>query len=233
MNLLDIFSGIAGFSIGLERAGMRTVGFCEIKEECRWLLRDKWPSVPIFEDIRTLTADRLGEPVDVIAGSFPCQPFSSAARGRNNAVDLWPEFLRLVREVRPAWVIAENVPGIGYDGVDRVCSDLEHEGYTVWPFDIDTALPQRQRGRIRFIWVAHANRDGEPRLAEHGEVAGLRVVPTHSQENDRKPMGMDDGLPHRMAGLHALGNAITPTIAELVGRAIMRCSALTSGEKHG
>lgn len=225
MNVLDLFSGIGGFSLGLERAGMRTVGFCEINPDCYSVLRKRWWGVPIYEDIHALTADRLGEPIDVIAGGFPCQPHSSASRGRKVAVDLWPEFLRVVREVRPAWVIAENVPGIGYDGVDRVCSDLEREGYTVWPFDIDTALPQRQRGRIRFIWVAHANRDSQPRLPQHGQMAGLREVPTHSQSNDRTPLGMDDGLPGRMAGLHALGNAVTPTIAELVGRAIMRCSA--------
>lgn len=230
MNLLDIFSGIGGFSLGLERAGMRTVGFCEIKAECRWLLRDRWPGIPIFGDIHTLTTDRLGEPIDVIAGGFPCQPHSSASRGRKVAVDLWPEFLRVVRDVRPDWVIAENVPGIGYDGVDRVCSDLEHEGYTVWPFDIDTALPQRQRGRLRFIWVAHANRDREPRRAEHGEVASLREVPTLSQAHDCAPLGMDDGLPQRMAGLHALGNAITPTIAELIGRAVMRAHTSTTSQ---
>jgi DNA (cytosine-5)-methyltransferase 1 len=145
-------------------------------------------------------------------------------------VDLWPELLRVVRELGPDWVLAENVPGIGYDGVDRVCGDLEDSGYTVWPFDLDSALPQRQRGRVRFIWVAHAHRDGQPRRPEHAEVASVRPVPRRRAADHCPPLGMDDGLPGRMDRLHALGNAITPTIAELVGRAVMR--AHTSTGEH-
>jgi len=222
VNVLDLFSGTGMFSLGLERAGMHTVAFCEKNSACQRVLRHHWPEVPIYDDVRELTSTRLGSRIDLVAGGFPCQPHSSAARGRNNAVDLWPEMLRVITEIRPDWVVVENVPGIGYDGVDAVCRDLEDWDYTVWPFDIDTALPQRQRGRVRFIWVAHSNRDREPRCAKHGEVAGLRPIPTLSQPHDGAPLGMDDGLSPRMARLHMLGNAITPTIAELVGRAIMR-----------
>jgi DNA (cytosine-5)-methyltransferase 1 len=219
MLALDLFSGIGGFTLGLERAGFTTVAFCESDERCRRVLRHHWPAVPIHEDVRELRADGLGR-LDLIAGGFPCQAHSTAARGRNNAPDLWPEFLRIVTDARPDWVAAENVPGIGHDGVDRVCSDLEGAGYVVWPFDVDTALPQRQRGRHRFIWLAHANRQSEPRRTEHAEVARLCPIPRRREADLRAPVGMDDGLPGRMDRLHALGNAITPTIAELVGRAI-------------
>lgn len=222
MNVLDLFSGTGAFSLGLERAGFRTAAFCESDPGCRGLLRHHWPDVPIHEDIHELTAARLGQRVELVAGGFPCQSHSTAARGRNNAVDLWPEFLRVVRDCRPDWVAAENVPGIGYDGIDRVCGDLEAEGYTVWPFDLDTALPQRQRGRIRFIWLAHANRDSQPRRPQHAQMASLCQVPRRREADHSPPLGMDDGLPGRMACLHAIGNAITPTIAELIGRAIMR-----------
>jgi DNA (cytosine-5)-methyltransferase 1 len=230
VNVLDLFSGTGMFSLGLERAGFHTVAFCENNADCQRVLRYHWPAVPIHGDIRELTADRLGGSVDLIAGGFPCQPYSSASRGRKVAVDLWPEFHRVVTELRPDWVIAENVPGIGYGGVDRVCSDLEGSGYTVWPFDLDTALPQRQRGRIRFIWVAHANRDRKPLLRQHAPLALVRPVPRRRTEDHSPPVGVDDGLPGRMARLHALGNAITPTIAELVGRAVMRAYTSTASK---
>lgn len=222
MRVLDLFSGIGGFSLGLERAGMRTIAFCELDAGCRAVLRSHWPRVPIYEDIKDFAPDRLAERPELICGGFPCQPHSTASRGRRVAEDLWPEFLRIIRGLRPCWVVAENVPGIGHDGVDRVCSDLENAGYFVWPFDLDTALPQRQRGRARFIWVAHTDRDSEPRRPEHAEVACIRPIPRRRASDHCAPVGVDDGLPGRMAGLHALGNAITPTIAELVGRAIMR-----------
>lgn len=222
---LDLFSGIGGFSLGLERAGFRTVAFCENNENCQRVLHHHWPEVPCYPDVYELTAERLGRHVDLIAGGFPCQPHSTASRGRRVAVDLWPEFIRLVRGCRPDWVAAENVPGIGYDGIERVSRDLEDSGYSVWPFDLDTALPQRQRGRIRFIWLAHANRDREPRRAEYGEtVAGLRPLSSARPADHAPPVGMDDELPQRMDRLHALGNAITPDIAELIGRAIVRAS---------
>lgn len=230
MRILDCFSGIGGFSEGLERVGFSTGAFCEILPKCRAHLARRWPGVPIFDDVRKLTADRLGWRPDLIAAGFPCQPHSTASRGRKVAIDLWPELLRVIRECGPDWVAAENVPGIGYGGIDRVSRDLEDAGYSVWPFDIDTALPQRQRGRYRIIWLAHANRNREPLLAQHAPVAVLRAVPRRRASDHTPPMGVDDGLPGRMDRIHALGNAITPTIAELVGRAVMR--ACTSTGEH-
>lgn len=217
LRVLDLFSGIGGFSLGLERAGMRTVAFCESDPRCQAVLHRRWPAVPIHASI-----GRLGRvKCDLIAGGFPCQFTSSAARGRNNAADLWPEMLRVVRRNRPAWVIAENVPGLGMEGVDRVCADLEDAAYTVWPLDLDTAPRGRQRGRRRFIFVAHANGKGKSRLAFDAEVAGLQALPGRSTQDDPAPVGVDDGLPGRMDRLHMLGNAITPWIAELVGRSIV------------
>jgi len=203
---------------------MTTVAFCEVAEFPRRVLAKHWPEIPIYEDIRTITAELLrrdGVLVDVIAGGFPCQPFSTAARGRNNAVDLWGEMHRLVREVRPRWVLAENVPGLRPSGVDRVCADLEGSGYTVWTFDLDTAPAGRHRGRRRLIFVAHANGDGQPRRAVNAEVAKLSAVSRRRWQDDPAPVGMDDGLPGRMDRLAAIGNAITPEAAYRVGRAVM------------
>jgi DNA (cytosine-5)-methyltransferase 1 len=221
MRLLDLFSGIGGFSLGLERAGFRTVAFCESNPKCRTVLARHWPGVPLHADVRTIP--RIG--CDIIAAGFPCQPFSTAARGRNNAADLWPAALDVIRAERPAWVVAENVPGIGHGGVDRVCGDLEAEGYACWPFDLDTALPQRQRMRARFIWLAHADRQGEPRRPVNEKVAGLCAIPRRRETDHCAPVGMDDGLSRRMDRLRQLGNAVTPFAAELIGRAIMRAAS--------
>jgi DNA (cytosine-5)-methyltransferase 1 len=218
MNVLDLFSGIGGFSLGLERAGMRTLAFCESDPHCVSVLREQWPHVPVFRDVRTLSVDPGF--VDLICGGFPCQPFSTAARGRNNAVDLWPEFIRVVRSAQPTWVVAENVPGIGDAGIDRVSGDLKSAGYYVWPFDLDTTLPQRQRGRHRIIWLAHTNREGEPRFAEYEEMAGLSALSRFCSTYDAAPLGMDDGLPRRMDRLRQLGNSIDPGIAEAIGLTI-------------
>lgn len=113
LRVLDLFSGIGGFSLGLERTGgFETVAFCEIEEFPRKVLRKHWPKVPIYEDVRTLTGKRLasdGIAVDVICGGFPCQPFSTASHGRRTAIDLWSEYARLAGEIRPSFAIAENV----------------------------------------------------------------------------------------------------------------------------
>lgn len=227
MKVADFFSGIGGFSLGLERAGMETTTFCESDPKCRAVLARHWPGVTCHTDIRTLDATTLD--ADLFCGGFPCQFTSTAARGRNNAIDLWPEFRRCIGDRHPAWCVAENVPGIGDEGLERVAADLEAEGYSVWPIEIDTSPPGRSRGRSRIFWLAHANSEGESRFSVYGEMARLRAVSPHRWPNDPAPLGMDDGVSGRMDRLHQLGNAVTPYAAEIIGRAIMKCSTNTSG----
>ncbi len=135
MRVLDLFSGIGGFSLGLERAGMRTVAFCEIEPYCRAVLRKHWPDVPRYDDVRTLTADRLdadGIVPDVICGGFPCQDISTAGKGaglEGERSGLWSEYKRLIGEVRPKYVIVENVAALLNRGLDRVLGDLAEIGY--------------------------------------------------------------------------------------------------------
>lgn len=95
MKVLDLFSGIGGFSLGLERAGMETVAFCEISPVCRHLLAHHWPDVPCFDDVTTLTGERVG-PVDVICGGFPCQDISFAANGARCTVQSRDRYQRIV-----------------------------------------------------------------------------------------------------------------------------------------
>ncbi|WP_182086609.1 DNA cytosine methyltransferase, partial [Aureimonas sp. ME7] len=111
LRTLDLFSGIGGFALGLERTGgFKTAAFCEVADFPRRVLEKHWPEVPRYADIRDLTATRLvrdGITVDVVCGGFPCQPFSTASRGRRVAFDFWPEMYRVVGELRPEYVIAE------------------------------------------------------------------------------------------------------------------------------
>ncbi len=135
MNVLDLFSGNGAISLGLERAGMRTVAFCENEPYCRAILGKIWPSVPCYDDVRTLTAAQLaadGIAVDLIAGGFPCQDISLAGKGAGLAGErsgLWRDYARLIGELRPSYVIVENVSALLKRGIGTVLGDLAKLGY--------------------------------------------------------------------------------------------------------
>lgn len=160
MRVLDLFSGIGGFSLGLERAGMQTVCFCEPVKYCRLVLAKHWPGVPIYERIESLSAARLVRDgvgaVDVICGGFPCQDISNAGLragldGRSSG--LWSEFARLIGECRPSWAIIENVAALRSNGLDRVLGDLAALGFDAqWHCIPASALgAPHQRDRIWII----------------------------------------------------------------------------------
>ncbi len=158
MRVLDLFSGIGGFSLGLERAGMKTVAFCEIDPFCRKVLRKHWPDVPIFEDIKTLRGDEVG--CDVITAGFPCQPFSTCGRekGKKDPRHLWPEVIRVISEARPSWAILENVYGFVRLGLDDVQADLEREGYNSRAAVLPSCSTGKNHRRDRVFIVAHSMR---------------------------------------------------------------------------
>lgn len=154
MKVLDLFSGIGGFSLGLERAGMETVAFCEISPVCRHLLAHHWTDVPCFDDVTTLTGEQVG-PIDVICGGFPCQDISLAGKGAGLAGErsgLWREYARLVRELRPAFVIVENVAALLGRGLGDVLGDLAALGYDAW-WDCIPASAVGARHRRDRLWI--------------------------------------------------------------------------------
>ena len=167
MKVLDLFSGIGGFSLGLESTGhFRTVAFCEIDKFCKLILDKHWKGTKVYDDIKTITKKQFEEDgtefPDIITGGFPCQPFSVAGKqqGTSDSRHLWPEMFRVIKDFAPRWVIGENVKGLTniQDGVvfETVCSDLEGEGYEVRTFNIPAAGVQAPHRRER-LWII-ANR---------------------------------------------------------------------------
>jgi len=164
LRVLDLFSGIGGFSLGLESAGpFRTIAFCEQEPFCQAVLRKHWDNVPIFDDVRTLPTDGLGR-VDIIVGGWPCQPWSQAGqqRGAEDDRDLWPEVARLVGELRPRWLVGENVRGFVNQpmGLQRSLSDLESLGYETVPFIIPACAVDAPHRRDR-VWIVAAKNDAD------------------------------------------------------------------------
>ena len=153
---LSLFSGIGGLDLAAEMAGFRTVGQCEWADYPTKVLEKHWPDVPRWRDIRVLTGEGFYEKaglrtVDIISGGFPCQPFSVAGKRRGKEDDryLWPEMLRVISELRPAWVVGENVAGIVNMALDQVCADLENEGYSVQAFIIPACAVDAPHRRDR------------------------------------------------------------------------------------
>lgn len=186
MRLLDVCSGIGGFSLGLEWAGFETVAFCEWDEACRKVLDKHWPEVPKYTDLRELTKKRLDDDgirdIRSICGGYPCQPFSLAGKREGEADDrhLWPDIARLLREFIDAgepieWCIFENVYGHLSMGLDDVLVELEHLDYSWWAFVVPALSVGACHERKRVWIVAHANSLGSERLQRKlGESGTIR-----------------------------------------------------------
>ena len=140
MKALSLFSGIGGLDIACETAGMEVVAFSEIEPYACEILKRRWPNVPNVGDVRNITRDLLEKigirQIDIIFGGFPCQPFSVAGKRKGKSDDrfLWPEFSRIVGEIKPVWIVAENVPGLIGLALDDVLSDLESKNYETGAF---------------------------------------------------------------------------------------------------
>lgn len=183
MTVGSLFSGVGGFDLGLERAGMTVKWQVEIDEFCNRVLAKHWPDVKRYRDIKTIGGEEL-EPVDVICGGFPCQPFSAAGKRRSKQDDryLWPEMLRVISAVRPTWVIGENVAGIISLALDDVLSDLENEGYACQSFIIPACAVNAPHRRDR-VWIAARARQ-QPEGDESRRLSGEQQ---HSGETKQRP----------------------------------------------
>ena len=255
LRVLDLFSGIGGFSLGLERTGgFETVAFCEIEEYPRRVLAKHWPEVPCYDDVRTLTGARLaadGIAVDVITGGFPCQDISTAGRqagiGEGTRSGLWSEIARLIGDLRPRYVIVENVANLlrgpaekqgGWFG--RILGDLAECGYDAEWENIPAAALGAPHRRERVWIVAYPNQnanlnimlsindfaDAENIWQRDRRLSKLGASPSlcGSDSYDRI-RGVVYGIPKWAQRCGALGNAVVPQIPEMIGRAILAARA--------
>jgi DNA (cytosine-5)-methyltransferase 1 len=242
MKVLDLFSGIGGFSLGLERAGMETMAFCEFDAQARRVLGKNWPRVFCFHDVKTLSRELLYvfgyDRPDVICGGFPCQDISTAGSGAGLAGErsgLWFQFHRIIKEYAEAgepipYVLIENVSALRARGLDEVLGGLAALGYDAeWHCVPASALgAPHQRDRI---WiVAYAECVGQPRQGQL--VPSVHPAPGAFEEADRLVHAFreralpfvcrgHDGVSGGMDRLKQLGNAVVPQVPELLGRAIL------------
>jgi DNA (cytosine-5)-methyltransferase 1 len=253
LRVLDLFSGIGGFSLGLERTGgFKTVAFCEIEPFPRRVLAKHWPEVPCYEDVRKLTGARLAadgiDEIDVITGGFPCQDVSIAGRqaglGGGTRSGLWSEIVRLVGELRPQYLIVENVANLlsgpsqkrgGWFG--RILGDLAECGYDAeWENIPASALgaPHR-RERVWLVAYPSSQRWSEMALfnftrnvqIKNEEWASINAGPLLNNgdwQDWEKQSGVQlvvDGVPAGAHACRAAGNAVVPQIPEIIGKAIL------------
>lgn len=196
MHLLDLFSGIGGFSLGLERSGaFKTVAFCEIEPYCQKVLAKHWPQVPIYDDVKTINAARLaadGITVDAICGGFPCQDISCAGKGaglEGERSGLWFEYARIIGELRPLYVIVENVSALLSRGLDRVLGTLAALGYDAEWHCIPASAVGAPHRRDRVWIVAYSN--GKRELQQKRTVCDKRRWISNSSQNVSDTNGSD------------------------------------------
>jgi DNA (cytosine-5)-methyltransferase 1 len=196
LKVLDLFSGIGGFALGLDSTGFfETVKFVEKDKYCQKVLRKNFPNIPIEEDIKNVKGKEYS--ADVVVGGFPCQPFSVAGKqkGTNDDRYLWPEMLRLIREIKPEFVIGENVQGIInlQNGMvlRQVQDDLESEGFEVQCFLIPASGIGAWHQRYRVWIVAHSQHNGLLAAEFRCNEEKNRVEEKHREENSstRKSIG--------------------------------------------
>jgi DNA (cytosine-5)-methyltransferase 1 len=193
------FSGGGLGDFGFELAGMQIAFQIEIDEYCQKLLKLRWPDVPKYKDIKTVRGKELPA-VDVICGGFPCQPFSVAGnkRGKDDDRYLWPPMRQIISEVKPSWVVAENVPGIVGMALDDVLSDLETEGYEAIPIIFPAHALGAPHKRDRVWIVAHARcayGEGQENPGEYEEAYREGITVEHQRPTQYGESGVITDAP--------------------------------------
>lgn len=247
MKSIELFAGIGGIALAAEWAGIETIAFCEREPYCQKLLNQNFPNVPVFDDVRTLNRQLLEdkgviEPngtIDIISGGFPCQPYSIAGkrRGTEDDRDLWPEMFRIIKELRPIWVVGENVANFANMELDRTVLDLESADYEVQTFLIPAVAVEAPHERMRTFVVAYAKNEGDVR---RDRIISDDDRPSNKRRDHRNREKTNDGgqwwtaepnvgrvahgVPDRVDRIKGLGNAVVPQQIYPIFKAIVDIS---------
>jgi DNA (cytosine-5)-methyltransferase 1 len=238
----SLFSGIGGFDLAAEWMGWENVFHCEWNQFGQRILKHYWPNAISYEDITKTDFTKHCGTIDIISGGFPCQPYSTAGKrkGKDDERHLWPEMLRAIREVKPSFVVGENVRGlVNWDGgvvFDEVHTDLEAEGFEVAPFLIPACSVGAPHKRDRIWFVAYSKSNGLSNALANRELEGRRPRKRNKPPTwDTFPSaplicGGNDGLSAELDGItlskwreetvKAYGNAIVPQVAYEIFKAI-------------
>jgi len=225
----SLFAGIGGIDLGLERAGMECRWQVEIDPFCQKVLAKHWPDVRRYEDVRKVGAHNL-ESVDLIAGGFPCQDISNAGRRegiKGKRSGLWFEMLRVICELRPEYILVENVAALLIRGMGTVLGDLAENGYDAEWARIPASGFGAPHLRYRVFIVAYPKRkrlEGTVSPVLERERNGRQdscLARSDWWDTEPKLDRVADGIPRRVERLRALGNAVVPQVAEWIGRKII------------
>lgn len=234
MKFLSLFSGIGGLDKGLEDAGFSCVAQVEIDPFCRKVLAKHWPNVPRFEDVRTVTREILPEGIECIAGGFPCQDISFAGNGEGlggSRSGLWFEYLRIIREIRPKFIVVENVSALLNRGLGVVLGGLAECGFDAeWRmFSADEFGAPHERARLFIVAYSH-EMYGQAWLG-HKSVGKAKIFRSCPEGRDEfwiqappRTVRVDDGISKGLYSdrVAALGNAVVPIVARFIGHQILK-----------
>ena len=240
----SLFSGIGGFDLGFQWAGIETIWDVEIEPYCQKVLRKNFPDTEIFSDVREVGKHNL-KPVDIISGGFPCQDISHAGKqaGLTGARSgLWSEMHRIISELRPNFAVVENVPDLTRLGLDRILADFASIDYDAEGQVISANNVGAKHLRERIWIVAYPKQNGsfvynetspgEKKTLQNGIVQFQSGFKTRDSFRWISEPNMDrvvDGLPTKLDKLRqsGLGNAIVPQIAEIIGRRLVELMTQT------
>jgi len=215
MNELALFAGAGGGILGGSLIGWRTVCAVEVNTYCCRRLMQRQneghlPPFPIWDDVCSFDGRQWRGAIDVVSGGFPCQAFSTAARGRNTARDLWPEMRRIISEVEPPYVFAENVAA---RAIERAALDCEEMGYKTDLLSLSAADLGADHKRRRFWLLAHTDDKAKLRRSINAETCRMPSVHGSVWETDPFSTGVADGVADRMERITAVGNGQVPIVA--------------------